>query len=408
MMRILTILALLAGPAAAGTLRIGAGEEFPDLEAAYAARAVAPGDVLRLAPGRHGAVILDGDRLAGPGARPVTLEGEPGAEAAALRLRGARPWIVRDLTLRPDGETGGPYAETAPGTEAAILRRLTVEGAPEGADRTPDDWRGARTGMRLAGQDHTVEDARLSHVRHGIETLGPGAVLRRVAVRGFSGDGMRVLGDQALVEDSRISDCVDVDDNHDDGIQSWSRGPDGPGTGVVRGLTLRRNVILERETPHPLACILQGIGLFDGTFQDLTVESNLVAVRHPHGITAMGARNARLAGNTVLPAEGATMGPPWITITKHKDGTPSDGAIEGNLAGSLNLEGFDERKRRTDPSRIRLWGNVILPDPRSALEGGRIPLEGGPAHDVGWPDAPPDLTGRRRDEAADAGALERP
>ncbi len=199
-----------------------------------------------------------------------------------------------------------------------------------------------------------------------------------------------------------------MDDNHDDGIQSWSVGPGGPGTGVVRGMTLRRNVILQRKTPDPLACTLQGIGFFDGMFEDLTVESNLIVVGHPHGITVMGARRTRIAGNTVLPAGNAPMGPPWITITPHKDGTPSDGVIEGNLAGSLNLGGFDRARRRTDPARIRLSGNVVLPDPRAALEADFTPRAGGPAQDAGGWQAPPlDLRGQPRVGPPDAGAVER-
>lgn len=408
MLHLALILVLAACPALAGTIRIGEGEEFPTVSAALQARAVGAGDLLRLAPGRHGTVTLDGAKVVGRFGGPVTVEGEPGTELSALRIEGGRAWIVRDLTLRPDGEATGPYLATGPETAGVILRRISVEGAPEGTAWTAQDWRRARTGLRLDGEDHVVDEARIARVDHGVEALGSGIVLRRVTVQGFAGDGMRVLGDGSVVEDSRISDCVDVDGNHDDGIQSWSVGPDGPGTGVVRGLTLRRNVILERETPDPLACTLQGIGLFDGMFDDLTVDSNLVVVRHPHGITVMGARRARIAGNTVLPADGARMGPPWVTITAHKDGRPSDGAIVGNLAGSLNFDGFDAETRRTDPTRVRLSGNVILPDPWSALEAGFAPRAGGPAHDSGgWDAAPLDLRRRPRVGPPDAGAVER-
>ncbi len=201
MLHLALVFALAAFPAFAGTLRIGAGEEFPSVAAALQARAVGAGDLLRLVPGRHGETILDGARVVGRTDRPVTVEGEPGAELSALRIAGGRPWIVQDLTLRPDGAAKGPFVETGPETAGVTLRRIAVEGAPNGTAWSAEDWRRARNGLRLGGADHQVEDARISRVRHGVEALGPGIVLRRVAVRGFAGDGMRVLGDGTLVEE---------------------------------------------------------------------------------------------------------------------------------------------------------------------------------------------------------------
>ena len=85
---------------------------------------------------------------------------------------------------------------------------------------------------------------------------------------------------------------------------------------------------------------MQGIGCFDGFFEDWVVENNFVVTDHLHGISFYGMRNSRIGNNTVVDLNDIKPGPPWIGATEHKDGTPSENVVvRNNLATDFSLEG---------------------------------------------------------------------
>ena len=109
-----------------------------------------------------------------------------------------------------------------------------------------------------------------------------------------------------------VKNCYDVNANHDDGFQSWSRGPQGVGTGEVVGMVLRGNTIINYEDlDQPHRGTLQGIGCFDGMFVDWIVENNVIITDHWHGITLSGATDSRVVNNTVVDLNETSPGPPW-------------------------------------------------------------------------------------------------
>ena len=127
--------------------------------------------------------------------------------------------------------------------------------------------------------------------------------------------------------------------NHDDGFQSWSLGDNGVGTGVVYGMVLRGNTIINYEDKNqPFRGTLQGIGCFDGMFEDWRIENNVIITDHWHGITLSGATNCTIINNTVVDINDTTPGPPWIRIGDHKNGTQSTGClVRNNLTTALNI-----------------------------------------------------------------------
>jgi MYXO-CTERM domain-containing protein len=226
----------------------------------------------------------------------------------------------------------------------------------------------------------------------------------------FSADGMRGLGDDDvfqynLVKNVHVSDA-DGDTNHDDGFQSWSVGPGGVGTGVVKGVVLRGNVFINRDDPNQkLQNAMQGIGCFDGFFEGWVVENNVVVTDHWHGISFYGMRNSRIVNNTVIDVNDVTPGPPWIKVTAHKDGTPSqDVVVRNNLATDFQIEGTnvtnDHNTKLTDLSMF-----FVSP---ATFDLHLLP--GAPAVDTGSADMAPatDIEGiaRPQGKGVDLGAYE--
>jgi len=151
----------------------------------------------------------------------------------------------------------------------------------------------------------------------------------------FSGDGIRALGDYGIYEGNTIKNSIDLKNgNHDDAFQSWSRNGQ-----PVKGVVIRNNKVINYENPEqPLRGPLQGIGLFDGFFEDWTIENNIIAIDQWHGITISGFKNCKIINNTIVDLNFKRPGPPWIMLSNHKDGRVSNGCIvRNNLTPSLKL-----------------------------------------------------------------------
>ncbi|MFZ1725427.1 MAG: right-handed parallel beta-helix repeat-containing protein [Albidovulum sp.] len=203
-------------------------------------------------------------------------------------------------------------------------------------------WRAnKRSGFQVDGNQISVVGNRLTGVQMGILTLGNNALVEKNIIDGFSGDGMRALGDNSIVRGNKIQNCFKIDANHDDGFQSFSRSAAGKsGQGVVMNLTLEDNKIFEwaSSTTNPLRCKLQGIGMFDGMYDGVTIRNNVISVSAYHGISIAGALNTVITNNTVINASGVAANYPWIKINAHKNGTPPKNVlVANNLVSSMKV-----------------------------------------------------------------------
>ncbi len=204
------------------------------------------------------------------------------------------------------------------------------------------DWNTrAKNGLNVGGTRMTIQSNSLLNVNFGISVSASRSVVKSNVIENFAGDGLRGLGDYTTFENNTVKNCYDVNDNHDDGFQSWSVGSDGKvGTGVVKGIVLRGNTIINFEDPNqPFKGTLQGIGCFDGMFEDWLVENNRIVVDHWHGISLYGAINTIIRGNIVTDPNGhENIGPPWIMLRAHKNNTPSrDCQVSCNISPKLNV-----------------------------------------------------------------------
>lgn len=345
---------------------------WPSVAAALNSGRVVGGDTVHLAPGDHGDVLLE--RLAFEA--PVTLLSDPRDRAhfSYLNLKWVRNLVVDGVALWPKAgsrSTAGPLIEE--NGAHIVLRNLEIRGREDAADYrgwSKQDWLTEQRGaLRSKGRHMRFENSTILGVGHAIATIGEGAQVRGNTIDGFAGDAIRAIGDDTLVQGNTITDCIKVDDNHDDGVQSWSRGADGrSGGGVVRALTVDANTIVEWTGPkdHPLRCALQGIGLFDGMFEDLTVSNNVIVISAFHGIGVYGAVGARIVNNTLINANGISRKAPWIGIFPHKDGTPSTGAtVANNIAPTYVLQPDFAKRNRALANHV-----VIYPARDLQISGG--------------------------------------
>jgi parallel beta-helix repeat protein len=232
--------------------------------------------------------------------------------------------------------------------------------APDYIKWTESDWNERKVnGIRFNGSNNIASRNTLVAVYHGITSTGSNNLFERNVIDGFNGDGMRGLGPGNTFLQNTVKNCVVTDQNHDDGFQAWVNSSSNPS-----GLVIDGNTILEwSETPtnHPLRCRLQGIGLFDGIYRNITIVNNVVSATQYHGISVYGADNAIIANNTVVNSTGNPSTSPYILIWATKSGLqPTNILVANNLAMSIRGTPSVERN-------VVFKNNSILTYPQKML-----------------------------------------
>ena len=213
---------------------------------------------------------------------------------------------------------------------------LTLKTTGDVSGWSASDWveRSAGGISLRAVENIDIVNCTIENVRHGIaiEYFSDYTVCMNNTVKNFSGDGARIISNHVFFGYNTITDCYKVDDNHDDCIQSYSRGEDNSaGTGVLEDVTIRGNLLIgTTDFDNPLAGSPQGIGCFDGMFDGWTVENNVVITNHYHGISFYGMLNSKILNNTVIDQVPGDDVSPWIRIADHKNGTPSNNCLVAN------------------------------------------------------------------------------
>jgi hypothetical protein len=312
---------------------------------------VKAGDTVWLRSGYHGAIDLHG----GTYSPAITIKAADGAtpQARSVAFQQTQGWVFSGVAISPSyGSAGGKVDdlvfvdESSSDVEVSSCR---AESVVDASGWSADDWMNtASNGVWVDGTRVTIRGCVVHNVRFGITATGENALIDSNVIDGFSADGMRGLGNNGVFQYNTVKnvyvDDSDGDENHDDGFQSWSVGTDGNvGTGEVVGVVLRGNLFLCTENPNqPLKSIFQGIGCFDGFYKDWVVENNVVITDHWHGISVFGMRGGRIVNNTVIDINTVDPGPPWISVTDHKDGTKSENAlVRNNIATDYDVSGIN-------------------------------------------------------------------
>ncbi len=296
------------------------------------------GDIIYLRSGYHGVLRV----VSFHNKQRITVAAQEGHQPRFERvlIRSSSHWLFRGLDVRPEhapkfewtalfeiqshGWTGPVYD--------IVVKGNRLQSVEDSSKWSASDWATLSwTGINADGKNIVVRNNVIRNVYHGIMVTAERSLVDGNLVENFAGDGMRGLGDHTVFQYNTIKNCYDVNEEHHDGFQSFSRGSDGVGTGEVIGVVLRGNTFINYEDPEqPYRATMQGIGCFDGMFIDWVVENNVIVTDHYHGITFNGLRDSRIVNNTVLDPNRERPGPAWIRVGRHGNGMPSTGVVVRN------------------------------------------------------------------------------
>jgi len=298
-----------------------------------------------------------------PSLAPSPLESsKPQTHSSQAKLQPSSPGGFKDSTQRGAGEVrrknsaASSEEEIGVGKRRASLVMLGEQGGEESAELivedcfiytaldtsawTAKDWvEKTASGIWLGrhGRAHVARNNYILNTRFGISLCAPDCLAEGNVVANFSADGIRVTRDGQTVQYNVIQNvfvnACDGDDNHDDGIQAFLF---NVGTGTLRNVTLRGNIILARESDDPpFPNELQGIGCFDGPLVDFTVEKNVVCVNHWHGITLGDAQGCSVLDNACF-SRWSGRARPWVQLGQKKNQATGN-TVRNNFAHSFDF-----------------------------------------------------------------------
>jgi len=298
------------------------------------------GDQIFLRTGHHGSPSITGHH-----ADYVTILPEAGQEPTIRRITvsSGSYWRLQGLTISP--ETAPSYQQLVPILKInSSASRIMVEGCylysvEDASSWSASDWVSKSCwGIDIDGHNNIVARNHILNIDHGIFANGTNNLMDSNVIENFSGDGMRGQGDYNTFQYNTVKNCYDVDDNHDDGFQSYTTA----GNPVINGIVLRGNTIISYTDPaQAFRGNPQAIGCFDGYYDDWIVENNVIITDHWHGISFGGARNCKIINNTVVSrTTSPSVGPPRIWLTTFGAPGPSSGnTVRNNISSSYVLDG---------------------------------------------------------------------
>ena len=316
---------------------------------------VRPGDTLLLRSGWHGVIRIP----RGYNDRPITIAADKGhaPEVGWVEIGEGSKWVLKGLTVSPSlaprplgrvprnlvtlGERGGQESAEL------VVEDCFIYSVLDTADWTGKDWvEKPSSGIWLGrhGKGHVARNNYVLNTRFGINLCAPDCLCEGNVVANFSADGIRATRDGQIVQHNVIKNIFvgsqDGDRNHDDGIQVFLF---NVGTGTVRNVTIRGNIIIARERDDlPFPNGLQGIGCFDGPLVNFLVEENVVCVNHYHGVTLGDAQGCTIQDNTVFTRWPGRLRP-WVMLGQKKNQARGN-TVRGNLAHSFSFKADPEVK----------------------------------------------------------------
>ncbi|MBE7636405.1 hypothetical protein GUA87_06075 [Sneathiella sp. P13V-1] len=297
---------------------------------------------LYLAPGNYGNLVIS-KKVPSQGVEIISIQKHQ-AVFSSIKILSSKNWKIDGVKVRYDSETPKKVkylVEVGYNSRNITVQNVLVTSSENIEAWNKSDWNNkTKSGIGSYAPGVKILDNIVENIDFGILALGQNSVVSGNLINHFSGDGLRGLGDNSLFEKNVVKNCHAVNDNHDDGFQSWSLGDDlKSGGGVIRNVSLRDNLFIGNETEdNSPKCYMQGIGLYDGMYEGWEISNNIVVVDHWHGIIVAGAKNVRITNNTVFDPTGRKPGPAWIRVEDHKNGKKSTGnLVANNLANSFQF-----------------------------------------------------------------------
>lgn len=333
---------------------------------------VRAGGIIRLVSGTYNSLTINNKNFSSD----VTIEPAPDASninIKKLTVTNSSRIVFQDLVFKPrfyksKGQNADGYTTVhLQGSNLKFQRNQINFSTADTTRWSKDTWKKqAGHAIRGIGSGLIIQDNDIENIDFGMRVTPKNSHIRRNRINNFRGDGITVSGNQTTAGNTVIAqnvimnsfnvDVGEPDENHNDGIQFYTKTGQVVGTSVLSGFTVRRNKIIQttdRNRDH--LEYMQGIGAFSGAKVDyLTIEDNIVVTSANHGImNEYSGSHVYIRNNTVL-YNGTGENKPWVGL-RLNSGLPAGPQIKNNIITRLlpNFWGGNDR-------RVTISGNRVL------------------------------------------------
>jgi len=304
------------------------------------------GDTINLLSGYQGSLSIIG----AVNTDWITVKATPGATPTFknILMRSASKWIFDGLSISTSYAppiakitalfSAENHSYTGPSSYITIKNSdiFTVDSI---AGWTAQDW-GTKASPGIFVSSAPYMSIENNHIHNVAGGMSVGAcdfsTITNNRVENSCLDGVRIVGSNYTKFEYNVVKNIYVIYEyavyHYDLIQSWTL------DGADEGVEIRGNIFIAHEDINQPydggSTMVQGMGFFDGWFNNFTIENNLVLVDSDHGISLYGANNAKVINNTVAKNHLRDTGAP-IRVVPHKNHELGSGnTIRNNFASS--------------------------------------------------------------------------
>ncbi len=334
---------------------------------------VHPGDELVLMSGDHGDVELR--RYMNEGFIRVVAGAGQVPTIKSLHITTASHWLFEGLKFqsgRPEKDIWGGLVQVGDNDYFGPSDNVIFSGNSFSTQDDVSQWRDVDwvekpygTAFSTSSRCTALYNNHFYNVRNAINIEGNDNVVSENLIENFGNDGIELLASNLLIRNNtiRYGHHTPAEPLHPDGIQGWT----------LHDVT-NKNIVIDAnkvvDTNQSKDNEMQGITIFDGRWDGITVSNNVVITNHWHGISFGGVAHVKIVNNTVLPSKGPQR-MTWINIGPSKDNRPSsDVVIRNNIAGQIVAAGINvdvdhnvvlhRISRNPSPITDPLAGNVAV------------------------------------------------
>lgn len=307
------------------------------------------GDLIYLLGGNHGNVDIAPWNGSGKVANTdyITITAFPGAVPIikTLRFTLASKWVVRGITFENPGVfSTRPTLLYAEHSSNLIADGNILQSASDVATWSPADWpnRSADYAIHFNNVRYgTISRNRIKGVHNGIATRGRYLMLSGNQIDYFANDGIQFTSSDTVIRHNLITNHYGLwnDGLHHDAMQGWTSFDETFTTNVL----IESNMIINSTGTYLTVPrvpsgdndeYLQGIVIFDGVWDRLTVINNVVIAAAHHGIGFYGISDSVIANNTVVSQ--SPKYDSWIGVFQDSR-VPQNVVVRNNVADSFSL-----------------------------------------------------------------------
>jgi hypothetical protein len=282
---------------------------------------IKPGSIVYLMSGNHGKVLLQGwlgvgTALSGyDNSSFITIAAAPGQTPVLTQLSvlGGNMWAFRGLTIQ-SLNTSGQYMTTWNGVyndywlasftgphNNIIFDNNHLLSQANVSTWGITDWQQNRASgiVEDKGSCIAITNNTLENVGFGMTTQDSNKILiGNNTIDYFSDDALDYGSSNMLIVGNVITNSVeDGDGFHRDGMQ----GQPAVETTILHNITIKKNTVIRVTDPAlKFPATLQGIGAFDGVWNNIVVTGNVVITKATQGISYYNVHNGTFTSNIVL------------------------------------------------------------------------------------------------------------